>query len=161
MLRHRTVAAAPARSTSETWCAITDLIVDTLDRSAGLDRTSILASLAAGRAAGMMLIAGGHLEQHPLTLIADPVHLQITTVSGADALTLEENLGPVPGGVGADGWTLHLPTPDPVGSAITESVRGQAHLSATDPFSPVQQASGTRTLINAAALAARAEAERR
>jgi hypothetical protein len=39
-----------------------------------------------------MLLAGGHIDRHPLTLIAGLVHCEITTLSGTAALTAEENL---------------------------------------------------------------------
>ena len=72
--------------------------------------------MAAAAPAGRMLIAGGHLDRHPLTLIAGLVHCEITTVSGTAALTAEENLNPVPGAAAAATFTIYLPSPEPLAS---------------------------------------------
>ena len=52
-----------------------------------------------------MLVAGGHLDKHALVVVADPVYLNITTVSGIAATNLDEDLGPVPGGATSTEWT--------------------------------------------------------
>jgi hypothetical protein len=89
-----------------------------------------------------MLVAGGHLERYPIVVVADSLHLSITTVSGPAAANLEEDLEAVPGGAPARTWTVHLPTPDPVGEAVQAVVAGQAHLSAQEPAAY----GGTKTL---------------
>jgi hypothetical protein len=106
--RHRDISAAPRRSATGTWQAITDLIADTLDQSPHINRDEIESAMATAATVGLPLVAAGHLDQHPLTLVADPVHCAI---SGTAALSFEENLNPIPGGGQANDFTLHLPTP--------------------------------------------------
>ena len=66
-------------------------------------------------AVGRVLVSGGHLDDGGLTLVADPLRLDIAVVSGTDATTLNENLNTVPGAATATGWRLHLPAPASVG----------------------------------------------
>jgi hypothetical protein len=153
MLRHRVIAAAPARPATQTWQTITRLIADTLDRSSSIDRSDVMAALNKAEPAGLMLIAGGHLEQQPLTLVAAPIHLEITTVSGVDALREDEDVEPVVGGASATGWHLYFPTPEPVGPAIKKIVASIACLTtATPPCSTDAHASKSASLISAAGL---------
>ena len=98
MQRHRDIAAAPRRPASATWQAITDLMADTLDRSPNITRREVENVLLTARIAGLPLVAGGHLDTHSITLIAGQVNCTIGTVSGTGALSLDENLGPIPGG---------------------------------------------------------------
>ena len=116
MLRYRTIAAAPVRSASATWQVITGLVADTIATVRRAFPVRSRAGHVAAAPAGRMLIAGGHLDRHPLTLIAGLVHCEITTVSGTAALTTEENLNPVPGAAGAETFTIYLPSPGPAGS---------------------------------------------
>jgi len=91
------------------------------------------AAMAAAAPAGVMLIAAGHLDRHAVVIVAPPLHLSITTVSGTAASTVEENLGPVPGGASADDWVIHLPTPDPLGDVVRSVAKGSARLSTEPP----------------------------
>ena len=111
MLRNRTIAASPVRSASATWQVITGLVADTIATSAALSRSEAEQAMSVAASAGRMLIAGGHLDQHPLTLVAGLVHCRISTVSGTAALTAEENLNPVPGAAAAKTFTIYLPIP--------------------------------------------------
>jgi hypothetical protein len=133
MERHRQIAAAPVRRASQTWAVISQLVVQTLDRSPSISGADVTAAMAAAEPAGTMLIAGGHLDRHPLVVVADPFRLLITTVSGAAAPALDENLAVVPGGAAATSWTIHLPTPEPIGEAVRAVARRDSHLSADDP----------------------------
>jgi hypothetical protein len=157
MQRHRKIAAAPERPASQAWATISQLVVDTLDRSPSISAAEVDTAMAVAAPAGMMLIAGGHLDRHPLVVVADPVHLSITTVSGVAASALEENLAAVPGGASATAWTVHLPTPAPVGDAVRTVVAGQAHLSADEPAADMgsRQALAEEGVINLDALADR------
>ena len=136
MLRYRTVAAAPIRSASATWRVITQLVTDTVAASATISRADAEQAMAAAAPAGRMLIAGGHLDRHPLTLIAGLVHCEITTVSGTAALTAEENLNPVPGAAGAATYTIYLPTPGPLAAVVANAVAGHPRLSDGQPTAP-------------------------
>jgi hypothetical protein len=133
MQRHRDIAAAPLRSATATWQTIADLLADTLDRSPHIDRADIESVMTTAATVGVPLVAGGHLDRHPLTLVADPVYCTISTVSGTAALSLEENLHPVPGGVQATEFTLHLPTPDPLDELVRTTAERSPHLSADPP----------------------------
>ena len=66
--------------------------------------------------------------------------MEITTVSGGSALSLQENLNPVPGGAGASDWTLHVPQVEPMSKLVRTTVKGHDHLSANEPTAPVQEA---------------------
>jgi hypothetical protein len=163
MQRHREIAAAPERRASETWDAIATLVADTLDRSPAINRSTVKAALDVAEPAGTILIAGGHLESHPLVLIADPIHLTIRTVSGLKAMDLDEDLGPVPGGISATGWMLYLPTPSPVADEVRAIASTSPHLSSDEPMvKAVREAepNGTAEVLDVAALRKR-EQERR
>ncbi len=160
MQRHRQVAAAPQRRASETWNAIAELVVATLDRSPHIAASDVSAAMEAVGSVGRVLVAGGHLDKYALVVVADPVYLNITTTSGVAATNLNEDLGPVPGGATSTEWTIHLPTPDPLGDAVRSAVSGVSHVSADDPpgesmskSSPAEQAN----VLNLAALAQRAQ----
>jgi hypothetical protein len=141
MLRYRVIAAAPVRSASATWEVITGLVADTIATSSALSRSEAEQAMSAAAPAGRMLIAGGHLDQHPLTVVTGLVHCEITTVSGTAALTTEENLNPVPGAAGAETFTIYLPSPEPLGPVVSAAVTGHARLSdATPPSEPAAQA---------------------
>jgi hypothetical protein len=131
--RHRDIAAAPRRRASETWQAITDLVVETLARSPHIDRADIVSAMSTAAAVGMPLVAGGHLDKHPLILVASPIDCTIGTVSGAAALSIEENLEPIAGGVQAQDFTLYLPTPEPLADVVQEVAARSPHLSADEP----------------------------
>jgi hypothetical protein len=159
MQRHRQVAAAPQRRASETWDAISELIVATLDRSPHIVAGDVATAMEAASTVGRALVAGGHLDKHALVVVADPVYLNITTVSGIAATNLDEDLGPVPGGAMSTEWTIHLPTPEPVGDAVRSAVAGVSHLSAEEPpgESTAKAAASERaSVLNLDALAQRA-----
>ena len=133
MHRYRSVAATPVRAASESWQVIGQLVQDTLERSEHISATDVGNTMQIAAQAGRMLIAAGHLESAPLVLVAGDLHLEITTVSGDQAFSLEENLNPVPGGATATEWTVHLPSDGPLGTAIRDVVAACEHLSADKP----------------------------
>jgi hypothetical protein len=103
-----------------------------------------------------MLIAGGHLERFPVVVHADPINLEITTVSGEAAVGLEENLAPVPGGATATGWTVYLPTPEPIGGAVRAAAASHSNLSADEPpDAPKAETAVGRGVVDLGALARR------
>lgn len=137
MQRHRTVAAAPARTGSEAWSVIAELIGATLDRSAAIAEADVASALVPLRGLGPALVAAGHLERQPLVLVAGSLHLSIDVVTGAAALAHEENLAPVPGGGSAPAdWTLHVPTDHPLGSAVESATALSPRLSADSAPKP-------------------------
>lgn len=142
MERRRQVAAAPKRVAPDTWDVVAGLIVETLERSSVIDATEVSAVLTLAAPVGIMLIAGGHTDHRPLVVLADPVHLSITTVSGDSALTLDENLAPVPGGTSAIEWTVYLPVPEHLRDAAMPIIDGEVHLSLDPPSVVTKAAAG-------------------
>jgi hypothetical protein len=141
--RQRSIAAAPRRVTSETWDVIAQLITDTLARSPHIDTAEVTDVLATAAQVGRPLLAGGHLQANPLTLVAAELRLDITTVSNDAALSLEENLNPAPGAATATDWTLHLPAEGPLGTAVKAVTEGCEHLSHEPPEAATSSASRT------------------
>jgi len=153
MLRSRTIAAAPVRSASVTWQVITDLVADTVAASAALARSDAEQAMEVAAPIGRMLIAGGHLDRCPLTLVAGLVHCEIGTVSGTAALSAEENLSPIPGAASATTFTIHLPAPDPFAVVVAEVAAGHPRLSDVLPLAPeARSAAGTGSLVDMNAL---------
>jgi hypothetical protein len=140
MERTRTIACAPARGTSQAWGVISDLVTDTLTRSADVERNDVEAALSAASGVGRQLIAGGHLENDSITLVAENLYVKITTVSGDRALTLQENLAPVPGGASAQDWKLHLPPCEPLAAQVRAAAKTHDRLSAKPPTAPSERA---------------------
>jgi hypothetical protein len=160
MQRHRQVAAAPKRRASDTWDAIAELVGATLDRSPHIAASDVAAEMESASAIGRALVAAGHLDKYAIVVVADPIYLNITTVSGSAATDLEEDLGPVPGGATATGWTVFLPTPDPVGDAVRTGVAGLPHFSADEPPGETMTKSASSeeaNVLNLDALAQRAQ----
>lgn len=153
MQRHRDVAAAPARSPLAAWGLITDLVVATLDRSPTVTAAAVRAAMDTAQPAGLALIAGGHLDKTPLTLVAGSLYCTIGTVSGTSALGLEENLNAVPGAASATGFTVHLPCPEPHLDLIRQVADTSPHLSTDTPAEPAVAAAGrSGGIIDLAAL---------
>lgn len=154
MQRRRTIAASPRRTAAEVWATTCSLISDTLERSSSIDREHVDTALAPLDQLARMLISAGHLEKHPLVLVADDLWLEISTVSGAEALTLDENLNPVPGGGTATDWTLHVPQVEPMAKLARATAAGHAHLSADEPVEQTQTSATAATGVDLEALAA-------
>ncbi|RKS07020.1 hypothetical protein DFP74_2671 [Nocardiopsis sp. Huas11] len=152
MRRTRQVAASPVRSASETWAVISDLLADTVAQSSALSRDEAVQAMSAAEAVGRMLIAAGHLHKHPITLVAGKVHCEITTVSGTAALTLEENLNPVPGAAGADNFMIYLPSPAPLQEQVKAVADKHARLSDAVPPAPETKVANSGPLIDREAL---------
>lgn len=155
MLRRRDIAASPVRRADEAWAVIVELIADTLDRSGAIERTDVLVAFGALELVGPRLVAARHLERSPVVLVADPVHLSVYTVSGVEAMSIKENLGPVPGGSSASTWRVYLPTPEPLTADITAAVTGSDHLVTETPPSAVVESSAGAELLDLDALARR------
>ncbi|MDQ7806259.1 hypothetical protein Q5425_21155 [Amycolatopsis sp. A133] len=140
------------RSASATWTVIADLVADTVAQSSALLRDEAVQAMAVAEAAGRMLIAGGHLHKHPITLVAGKVYCEITTVSGTAALALEENLNPVPGAAGADAFMIYLPSPAPLQQQVKEAANAHARLSDGSPPTEQTKAASSGPLIDREAL---------
>ncbi len=154
-MRTRTIAASPARSSSQTWATICTLIADTLDRSPHIRRTSVEEALHVADGAGLALVAGGHLDNHAVTVIAAPMQVAISTISGTASLSLEENLNPVPGAATSTTWMIHLPAPDPLASYIEEIAKANPHLTTAVPEDLVSEAVSSAAGLDLAAVSRR------
>lgn len=153
MQRHRTIASAPKRIAAEAWQTIGELIGDTLERSSSIERGDVDAALESLDQIARMLISAGHLEDNPLVLVADDLWLEITTASGGAALSMEENLNPVPGAASASDWTLHVPQVEPMAKLVRATVKGHDHLSADEPAAGAQPAAKASAAVDLEALA--------
>lgn len=160
MLRRRDVAASPVRRADETWTVIVELIADTLDRSGAIERADVVEAFGAADIIGPRLVSARHLEKSPVVLVADPVHLCVYTVSGVEAISLEENLGPVPGGSSASTWKVHLPAPEPLTADVTAAVADSDHLTTDTPPSTVVKSTASAELLDFDALARRLSQDR-
>ncbi|MEV1013043.1 hypothetical protein AB0I89_30575 [Micromonospora sp. NPDC049801] len=109
------------------------------------------AAMRTAAPAGHMLIAGGHLDRHPVVLIAGAAHCEITTISGAKALRTEENLNALPGAALATSFTVYLPAPDPHKQVVADAVAGHACLSDEAPPAP-DKTPASGALVDAEAL---------
>jgi hypothetical protein len=79
------------------------------------------------------LIAAGRLRA-PATPRRGALDVAITVRIGEAALSVEENLNPVPGGLSAGSeWTLHLPAAGALDQAPRTALVGAAHLSCDPP----------------------------
>jgi hypothetical protein len=151
--RHREIASAPKRNAAEVWHTVRDLVGDTLERSASIERRDVEVALDPLDGLARMMISGGHLEEHPLVLVAGELWLGITTVSGGPALSVEENLNPVPGAAGASDWTLHVPQVEPMATLVRTTVKGHDHLSADEPTAQPRSAAKASAGVDLDALA--------
>ena len=133
MKRRRTIAAAPIRSAHEAWQVVCQLLATTLERSPAIAAGTVTTALSPLRGLAPALIAGGHLESNGLVLIDVDLHVTIFVMTADAALTVDENLNPVPGGARATAnWMLYLPAVASLGTVIAAAVKNSPHLS-TDP----------------------------
>lgn len=154
MKRHREIASSPERTAGEAWQLITELLAATLERSSDISRTDVEETMGRAGGVGRMLVSGGHVEADPLVLIAGDLWLEITTVSGDAALTLEENLNPVPGGASAEGWTLHLPAGGPLAKFVKDLAKSEPNISSDEPSANAARAvRETESVLSDTALA--------
>jgi hypothetical protein len=152
--RRREIASSPQRSAGEAWQVIAELVAGTLERSPSIDRSTVDAAMDTIGGVGRMLIAGGHLESDPITVVAGQLWLEIVTVSGDRALTIEENLNPVPGAATADDWKVHFPAEGALAKLIRDAAKKDDHLSADEPVvSTIAEGQQTVGALNETALA--------
>jgi hypothetical protein len=138
------------------WTTVAELVRDTLAPAAEIDESDAHETVMAVLDVGRVLVSAGHLDHEALTLIAGPLRLEITVVSGTDATTLSENLNTVPGAASASDWTLYFPTPESVGEWVADAVAVSPRLKAEGPPAlkeSAQAAVSGSSDIDAAALA--------
>lgn len=126
---------------------LTTLITDTLVASKNINAVDVSVALAPLRGLGPALIAAGHLETAPITLVSNTLHVNITVATGAGVVGVEENLNPVPGGASAtQDWTVYLPSPAPLAAVIAGVASQSEHLS-VDAV-PVADSSSSAAPVN-------------
>ena len=153
MLRRRYIAASPVRRADEAWIVIVDLIADTLDQSATIKRADVIEAFTVAVTVGPRLIAARHVEKSPIVVDAGPLQLSIYTVSGVEAISIEENLGPVPGASSASAWKVHLPAPEPLTADVVAAVTGSDHVTTEVPISTAAKSASGAELLDLDALA--------
>jgi len=131
MRRIRTFNAAPSRSASVTVDTVCEVVATSLAASA-ISTSAVNNTLAAARPALLMLISGRHLKKNPVVLVAGDTICEIYCRYDAEAVSGEENLNAVPGMSKADTFTLYLPAPAPLTSAIEDIATSDSHLT-TEP----------------------------
>jgi hypothetical protein len=156
--RRREIACSPQRSAGEAWQVVAELVAVTLERSPSIERSTVDAAMDTVGGVGRMLVAGGHLESAPITVVAGQLWLEIVTVSGDRALTIEENLNAVPGAATADDWKVHFPAEGPLSKLIKDAAKKDDHLTADEPVVPTtSESQQTVGALNESALANWAE----
>lgn len=136
-MRSRQVAGTPAQSVSAAWRDISELVVNTLDRSQDIDRADVERAMTAAAGAGRSLIAAGQLAAHPVVVMGDGgFQLDITVISGDKATGVEHNTKPVPGGASVSSWMVHLPAVGAIGPMVVTAAKGDEHLSSDPPTTP-------------------------
>lgn len=151
MKRHRTFAASPVRSAAEAWDVVSALIARTLERSAEIPTGSVAGELAVLDGLGPALIAGGHLESDGLVLCDVGLHVTIRVVTADAALTVRENLNPVPGGGSATAaWMLYLPSPGALDASVASAAKRSSHLSAEAPPTSTPSARSSKRQVSSA-----------
>lgn len=150
MARHRTLAASPVRSAAEVWDKASDLVATTLAKSDSITEVDVRSVFDTLRAAGHALVAGGHLDREPITVVAEPLRLTVGTATGTNAFAaLEaENDSPVPGAATATQWTVHLPRPSGLASLINEVAAGVDHATSDDPPSENEKAATASAVLD-------------
>ena len=152
MKRTREVAAAPVRSASATWEAIAGIVRETLASADAVSSADVDSALSRAAGVGRALVASGHLDSHPVVLVAPPLHLSVTTLSGTKALGSDDSPG-VPGGSTVTDWCLHLPAVEPLEDVVRQVAAGDSHLSSDPP--PEDRTAPASTTIDREALARR------
>ena len=152
MQRRREIAAAPERPAPDSWATLARLIEESVGRSEQIQASEIQTTMETVRGVGTLLVAGGHLDRHPITVVAGDLHLSLTTVSGDAVLALEENLKPVMGATKATSWKVYLPTPEPHGNAIRHLAKSDPNLSTDEPPNEKVAGEAASPLLDTAAL---------
>jgi hypothetical protein len=134
--RHRTIAAAPERSASEAAHLAVEMITQTLASATAIGSVEVERELDAIEGLLRVLVAGEHLQHQPLTLVADPLRVEISVVAGDRALGLSEKLGKVPGAATAESWSVHLPRPEILATRIENTIDSLDHVTTDRPPAP-------------------------
>lgn len=146
MTRRRLIAASPVRTAATTWEAVADVVARSLGRSSSIAASDVRGVFERLSGAGVALVAGGHLDRTPLTVVASPLRLEVQTVSGEEAFSAlaEENPNPVSGASTAESWKVYLPNPPGLAPLLKEALEGIAEASTGDPPADTEPAASAR-----------------
>ena len=134
MKRQRTIAAAPVRSAYVAWRVVVDLLSRTLELNPDVPAGSVARELEILKGLGPALVAGGHFDSNGLVLADVGMHLTIFVKTADAALTVDENLNPVPGGADSTGgWVLYVPRVGALDPGIEGLAKRSRHLSVEQP----------------------------
>jgi len=148
MERHRTIAGSPVRSSTETWDALTDLIVATLDASSNIDAASVRNECEGVAATLSTIIAADCLGDDRLTLVADPVHAHLHVATGVDAFDAErdERLDAIPGGATATRWRVYVDPPALLDRIVKDGLSTADHFVIGRAPKPTESTAAARKL---------------
>lgn len=140
MKRTRTLNAAPERSSIATVEVMSKLVIDSLAGASNLEQSDVAAALKAAAPGLLILTSGRHLWKTPVVLVAGDTICEIYCRYDNEALGGAENLNPIPGTSTAEDFSLHLPAPEPLTSAIAAVVSGHPALTTElAPLAPPQK----------------------
>ena len=129
MKRERAITGTPVRSGFDSWAALVDVIVASLESSSNIRSGSVAPELARLDGLGPALAGGGYLESDPVVLVADPLHVSFKILTGAAAFAASDSEAVIPGsGTAAAAWCLYLPKIATFAAAVEEAVNDSAHL---------------------------------
>jgi hypothetical protein len=127
--RTRQIAASPYRSAREAWETAKELVATTLERSPNVVAGTVAGALAPLDGVATTLIAAGHLDARPLTLVDADLHVDLRFIGGDASFVVEENLAPVPGGASAStDWVLYINPPTHLVGVVDAACAASAHL---------------------------------
>lgn len=144
MERTRKFAASPVRPAGEAWNLVKTLLADSLEKSSHVPDSSVASALAPLDGIASALIASGYLANEPLVLVAGDLKLNVFAVRGDEALTVEENLSPVPGATSApEEWRMYVPSPVHLRATVDAACSNDRHLISGKPPAATESASAT------------------
>lgn len=129
MKRERFIAGTPVRSGFDSWVALVDVIVASLENSSNIPVGSVAPELARIDGLGPALAGGGYLDNDAIVLVADPLHVSFTIVTGGPAFEVEDSESVIPGSGTADAaWQVYIPRVATFAADLEAAVKDSAHL---------------------------------
>lgn len=134
MNRSRRIAGTPVRSGFDSWAALVDVLTASLETSPNIPTGTVPPELARLDGLGPALAGGGHLDTTAIVLVADPLHVSFTIVTGGAAFDADDAGTIVPGSASAAAdWRLYVPKVDPFTPALEAAAKGSGHLQIGNP----------------------------
>jgi hypothetical protein len=141
----RRIAAVPARTSTETWQAIVDLLAEA--GSEAHQELTAITSIAA------ILISEEYTRDAPI--VVKPMsgaRIRVRTVHGVDAIEAINDETPLyAGGLSEPGWSLSLPCGSDDLDEITAALSGMAAITVRDTSEGISASAADRTNVGARA----------